>query len=188
MKRLLIILPVVILVPLLILMLWGLNRDPSALNLALENRPLPPLQMYLLNDDYASPDFPPAPLSQHIDRDRPTVINFFASWCVPCVAEHPELMALATEDDIRLLGILYKDTDANGQAFLQRLGDPYQVVFTDPRGRGAIDMGLYGVPETYVISADRTVIGRVDEPLTNPGAMDELKAYISAARERGDNN
>ena len=81
---------------------------------------------------------------------RPAVVNFWASWCVPCVVEHPQLMRLAREG-VPVFGINYKDSAANARAFLTRHGNPFAKLGQDEPGRVAIEWGLYGVPETYLI-------------------------------------
>jgi len=87
---------------------------------------------------------------------RAYVVNLFASWCAPCRAEHPHLMALR-EAGVELVGVAYKDQPQNTARFLSELGDPFSVVALDPVGRFGLDLGLVGVPETFVIGADGRV-------------------------------
>lgn len=100
-----------------------------------------------------------------------TVVNVFASWCGPCRVEHPQLIELARDERIRLVGINYKDVTANAVGFLDELGDPYAAIGVDSTGRTAIDWGVYGVPETFIVDADGVIrykhIGPID-----PGALD----------------
>lgn len=96
---------------------------------------------------------------------RPHLVNLFASWCTPCRAEHPHLMALR-QRGIDIIGIDYKDDPANGQRFLAQLGDPFTLVAIDRDGRFGLELGMAGVPETYVISADGRIRAIHRGPLT----------------------
>lgn len=93
------------------------------------------------------------------------LVNYWASWCGPCRVEHPNLMALAAEG-IPIYGINYKDDPARAVRFLGDLGDPYAAVAADPTGRVALDWGLYGVPETYVLDGQGRILLRHAGPLT----------------------
>jgi len=93
------------------------------------------------------------------------LVNFWASWCGPCRAEHPQLETLA-EDGVKIYGVNYKDDPANAQRFLDDLGDPFVRLMADTEGRTGLDWGLYGVPETFVITADGTVVKRFAGPIT----------------------
>ncbi len=93
------------------------------------------------------------------------LVNYWASWCAPCRAEHPNLEALA-EEGIPVYGINYKDPLGNAETFLTDLGDPYSAIGRDEQGRMALDWGLYGVPETYVIDGEGTIILRFAGPIT----------------------
>ena len=93
------------------------------------------------------------------------LVNYWASWCAPCRAEHPNLEKLAQEG-IPVYGINYKDKLANADAFLSELGDPYAAIGRDENGRMGLDWGVYGVPETYVIDGDGTIILRFAGPIT----------------------
>lgn len=97
--------------------------------------------------------------------DEAVIVNLFASWCAPCVAEHPLLTELGARHPGRVYGVLYRDTREAGQAFLDRLGNPYTAIALDPEGRGGLDFGLTGVPETFVVSADGKILLHVAGPL-----------------------
>ena len=96
-----------------------------------------------------------------------TVVNVFASWCGPCRLEHPQLAALAGDGRIRLVAINYKDVPENARRFLGEMGNPFAAIGVDGRGRAAIDWGVYGVPETFIVGPDGTIrykfIGPIDE-------------------------
>ncbi|KFI32123.1 DsbE family thiol:disulfide interchange protein [Haematobacter massiliensis] len=109
------------------------------------------------------------------------LVNFWASWCAPCRAEHPMLERLAAEG-VPIYGINYKDDPAKALAFLQELGDPFHAIGADASGRMALDWGVYGVPETYVIDSAGKVVMRFAGPIT-AGELDRtLRPAIQAAR------
>ena len=141
--------------------------DPSRLPSAMIGKPvpdftLPPLDGLKGEDGAAVPSFDATDLA----AGQPTIVNIFASWCVPCLQEHPLLMALAEEPGLRIFAINYKDDPASARRFLGRYGNPFARVGTDRSGRVAIDFGVYGVPETYVISSDGKIAYRHVGPLT----------------------
>lgn len=108
---------------------------------------------------------------------HPVLINFFASWCVPCVVEAPELMQLH-KTGVPIWGIAYKDKEADASAFLARLGDPYRQLARDAPGRTAIDFGLYGVPETYFIDRAGIIRWRWAGPLTPAVVTHQLRPLL----------
>ncbi len=110
-----------------------------------------------------------------------TVLNVFASWCVPCREEAPALLALAKGGQ-RLVGIAYKDRPANTVRFLGEDGDPFQAIGADPTGRTGIDFGVYGVPETYVVKGDGTIIAKIVGPLTEDNIRSELMPALAKAK------
>jgi cytochrome c biogenesis protein CcmG/thiol:disulfide interchange protein DsbE len=115
-----------------------------------------------------------------------TVINFFASWCLPCHEEHSLLMELAADKDlsaagVRLVGVAQKDDPENARRFLGAGGNPYAQVGLDPDGRAGIDWGVYGVPETFVVKGDGTIAHKFIGPLTLETLMKELKPQIEKA-------
>jgi len=146
--------------------------DPSLLPSPLIGKPvpeftLPPIEG-LSADDAAVPGFAAGDLAQ----GEPTIVNVFASWCVECQVEHPLLLALGKQPGIRLYGIDYKDDQASARRFLGRYGNPYAKVGADASGRVAIDFGVYGVPETYVIDKAGTIRYKQIGPVT-PEALEQ---------------
>ena len=119
---------------------------------------------------------PPAPIRTAMQGV--TLVNFFASWCVPCAGEAPTLTALKAEG-VRIVGIAWKDDPAKTRDFLTRNGDPYETVFVDREGRAAIDFGITGVPETYLVGADGRILDKQAQPLT-PADAETLLSRANA--------
>ena len=115
-------------------------------------------------------------------KGKVTVVNVWASWCAPCRLEHPLILALRENRDVRIVGINYKDQTANALRFLGQLGNPFDAVGVDPRGSAAIDWGVYGVPETFIVDRDGLIAYKHVGPLTpeNLGAkfLPELKKVL----------
>ncbi len=167
MRRIVFLLPLIAFAGLAIWVAVPLVRgeDPSVLPSALIDQPAPDFALPALpgrDDGLASADL----------GGEVTLVNFFASWCVPCLAEHPLLTRLAREDGIRVLGIAYKDEPTDTMAWLTQHGDPYGRIGVDLDGRAAIDWGVYGVPETFLVDADGRIRFRHPGPLT-PDLVDE---------------
>lgn len=110
---------------------------------------------------------------------RPILVNFFASWCVPCVIEHPELMKLARAG-LPIWGIAYKDTVAAASGFVAKHGNPFARVARDAPGQVAIDWGVYGVPESYLIDPKGIVRWRMAGPLTPQVVSEQLRPMLQA--------
>lgn len=108
-----------------------------------------------------------------------SVVNVFASWCIPCRDEHPLLVELKTRTGVKLLGINLKDEQANAIAFLDELGNPYDAIGADRNGRASIDWGVYGVPETFLVNGDGVVLLRHVGPLDRT-SLDDLVSAIQA--------
>lgn len=113
------------------------------------------------------------------------LVNFFASWCAPCRVEHPQLTALAAEG-IPIYGIAYKDDPARSVAFLEELGNPFAAAGQDPNGRTAVDWGTYGVPETFVVAGDGTIVDRMPFPLTPELVESRLRPALAEAARQTD--
>jgi cytochrome c biogenesis protein CcmG, thiol:disulfide interchange protein DsbE len=157
-------------------MLRGLGSgsyDPKGVPSALIGQPppdftLPPLE---------GADRPGLAAADLRDQARPVLVNFFASWCVPCVIEHPQLTRLAREG-VPIFGVAYKDKPADSLGFLRRHGMPYARLGVDQPGRVAIDWGLYGVPETYLIDRQGIIRWRWAGPLTEDTLSQELQPLL----------
>jgi len=163
----LVLLPLVIFAALAALFLFQLTLggDPQTIPSALIDKKapetdLPPVEG-LMDDGTPVAGFSTADLMGKV-----SVVNVFASWCVPCRQEHPLLEELATVDGIQLIGINYKDKPENARRFLGSLGNPYARVGADQKGRAAIDWGVYGVPETYIVDPQGIIRYKYIGPLT----------------------
>jgi cytochrome c biogenesis protein CcmG/thiol:disulfide interchange protein DsbE len=119
----------------------------------------------------------------HLTDGEIKIVNFWASWCVPCRVEHPHLAALAEE--VPVYGINYKDQPADALAFLDELGDFYAAIGVDADARTGLDWGLYGVPETFVLAGDGTVMLRFAGPVTERVAAETIMPALEAARAHG---
>jgi cytochrome c biogenesis protein CcmG/thiol:disulfide interchange protein DsbE len=157
--------------------------DPSAIPSALIGRPAPAFELPPIEGLVA--DGQPVPgLSRADLAGQVTVMNVFASWCGPCRDEHPYLLDLAKDGRFRLVGLNYKDDPGNALTFLNGLGNPYSAVGADRNGRAGIDWGVYGVPETFVVAADGTIVAKHVGPLTPQSIEARLLPAIEQALAR----
>jgi cytochrome c biogenesis protein CcmG/thiol:disulfide interchange protein DsbE len=179
-RRLVVLMPLLIFAALTALFFFRLGTgDPSRLPSALIGKPapalaLPPLEG-LMSEGKSVPGLDPAAFS-----GRVTLINVWASWCVPCRDEHPYLTKLAGDRRLTLVGINYKDAPENARRFLGRFGNPFAAVGVDQGGRATIEWGVYGVPETFLVGRDGKIaykqVGPIDEQ-----ALARLMAEIEKA-------
>jgi cytochrome c biogenesis protein CcmG/thiol:disulfide interchange protein DsbE len=185
-RRLVVALPAILFLALAVLFYVRLGAgDPGTLPSALIGRAAPTAPLPAL--DRLTRDGMPVPgLPGTFASDKVTLVNVFASWCGPCRMEHPVLMKLAADPRIRLVGINYKDDAENARRFLGSLGNPYAAVGVDGRGRAAIDWGVYGVPETFVVGPDGAIRYKVVGPLSDEIVATTLNGEIDKAmRPRG---
>ncbi|MFH3478872.1 DsbE family thiol:disulfide interchange protein [Xanthobacter variabilis] len=112
-------------------------------------------------------------------KGKPTLVNVWASWCAPCREEHPLLMEIAKDPRLRLVGLNYKDAPDNARRFLGQYGLPYAAVGVDPKGRAAIDWGVYGVPETFVLDRNGVIVHKFVGPLTQETVTNTLMPLIA---------
>ena len=108
--------------------------------------------------------------------DKLYFLNIWSSWCVPCREEHPFLMELKKNKQLKVVGMNYKDTKKNAKNFLEELGNPYDKIIFDNKGTNAIEWGAYGVPESFLINKDK-IIKKYIGPL-NQQSIEEIKSYI----------
>jgi cytochrome c biogenesis protein CcmG/thiol:disulfide interchange protein DsbE len=167
-------LPLVALVALVAIFAVSLNRDPTLVPSVLINKPAPEFALAAVPGAGVS-GFDTAALKGEV-----TVVNVFASWCIPCRDEHPVLEALTQQTSVRLYGINQKDAPENANAFLTSLGNPYDAIGADANGRVSIDWGVYGVPETFIVDAQ----GIIRFKHIGPIAMEQLKGEILPAIEQ----
>ena len=178
-------LPLVAFIALAALFFAGLySGDPSKLPSALIGKKvpvfaLPPLEGLmkkgvqvagLSNDDLAA--------------GRVSIVNYWASWCIPCRTEHPFLVQLARASKAPLYGINYKDGTAAARRFLGRYGNPFTAVGVDAKGSTAIDWGVYGMPETFIVSGDGTILHKHVGPIDAAAIEKQLMPVIEKARGR----
>ncbi|MFZ5789403.1 MAG: DsbE family thiol:disulfide interchange protein [Pseudomonadota bacterium] len=169
MRRLLFLLPILLFAGVAIYFLAGLSEDrnPSVVPSALIDRPVPDFSLPGMSAD--APGLERADLIQAGEAGKAVIVNFFASWCLPCRAEHPLLTELAKHPGVALFGILYKDEPAAAAQWLAELGsNPYGAIGVDAQGRTAIDWGVYGVPETFIIDRAGRIRFRQVGPLDRP--------------------
>ena len=118
-------------------------------------------------------------------RGQPYLLNVWASWCMPCLQEHPQMVALAQSHRIRIVGMNYKDQPADARRWLARNGNPYDEIIVDAQGRTAIDFGVYGVPETFLIDAEGRIRYKLTGALSVQTLQDELLPAIAALENNG---
>lgn len=161
-QKIMYILPVLLFLGLVVIAGIALTsgKDPSKIQSPLIGQPLPAFDA----DGFT-----------HADVKGPAIINFFASWCIPCEAEHPVLKTLA--QDTAIYGISYKDTLENRDKFLERLGNPFTKTGHDPDGKAAIAFGVYGMPTSLIIDRDNIIRYRHDAPLLS-NDIPKLKEYL----------
>ena len=156
----------------------GLQRDPAELPSALMGKALPALELPAL--DAGAPRFNTAAM-----KGRPWMLNVWASWCTPCQLEHPLLLQLARQQGVPLVGLNYKDSPDAARAWLQRLGNPFVANAADVDGRAGIELGVYGVPETFVVDRDGRVRMRHAGPLTEQVLRERLLPLLRELAREG---
>lgn len=183
MRVLLALLPLVIFATLAAIFFFQLRsgRDVSEIPSALIGTPAPFRDLEPLSG--AMRDGVPVPaLTAESAKGKLTLVNFWASWCVPCRQEHPAIMALAQDPRLTVLGVNYKDGNENALRFLGELGNPFAAIGLDPNGKMAIDFGVYGIPESYLVGADGTIlykkVGPFDEDSIRNGLMPAIEKAL----------
>jgi cytochrome c biogenesis protein CcmG/thiol:disulfide interchange protein DsbE len=174
-KRILLaVLPLVLLIGLVAVFAMNMDRDPSLVRSVLIDKPAPTFTLAAVAGTGVE-GFDTAALKGEV-----TVVNVFASWCIPCRAEHPMLERLKAETGVRIFGINQRDAPENASAFLAELGNPYSRIGADSDNRVSIDWGVYGVPETFVVNAD----GIITFKHVGPISVETLERDVIPAIER----
>ena len=180
-RRIAVLVPLAVFLALVLLFLFRLSSgDPSLIPSALIGHPAPqtnlPPVAGLERDGAPVPGIDPANFKGAV-----TVVNVWASWCVPCHDEAPLLMQLARDSRIRVVGINYKDQPDNARRFLGRYGNPFVASGADANGRAAIEWGVYGVPETFIVGRDGRVAYKMVGPITPENLERVMKPEIEKA-------
>ncbi|MBV1706170.1 MAG: DsbE family thiol:disulfide interchange protein [Hyphomicrobiales bacterium] len=180
--------PLAIVVALSGLFAWSLLRggDPALVPSPLINKPTPAFNLPAVPGLASVPGLSSADLR----RGHVTVVNYFASWCLPCRAENPLLLELAHDKDlaakgVKLVGLDYKDEPAAARSYLKDDGNPYAAIGDDSKGLTFINWGSYGVPETYVVRGDGIIAYKLVGPLDPAALKTKLIPHIEAAMKQG---
>ncbi|MEI6202234.1 MAG: DsbE family thiol:disulfide interchange protein [Enhydrobacter sp.] len=157
---------------------WSLlsGRDPASIGSVMVNRPAPSFAAPSLREGQA------ALSSDLFKTGKPVLLNFFASWCTPCLAEHPLLLRLKEREGITIIGIAWKNKPEEARAWLAKLGDPFAYVGTDEAGKLSLDWGLSGVPETYLIDANGIVRLHYHAPITEKDLKETILPLLKAGK------
>jgi cytochrome c biogenesis protein CcmG/thiol:disulfide interchange protein DsbE len=160
------------------------NSDPSRIPSALIGHPAPPTALPalegLVNNGALVPGLDPS-----VFEGKVSVVNVWASWCVPCHDEAPLLTELGRDSRLQIVGINYKDSPDNARRFLGRYGNPYGIVGVDANGRASIEWGVYGVPETFIVGRNGTIVYKLVGPVTADNINSVLKVEIDKALKAG---
>jgi cytochrome c biogenesis protein CcmG, thiol:disulfide interchange protein DsbE len=176
MRYLLFALPLLLLAGLVAVFATSIDRDAGLVRSVLIDRPAPQFSLPAV-EGLGVPGFDTATLG-----GQPTLVNVFASWCIPCRDEHPLLEAIKQETGIRMFGINHYDVAENARSFLSELGNPYDAIGWDYNRRVSIDWGVYGVPETFLVDADGVIVFKHVGPLTPEAIEAELLPAIESTK------
>ena len=150
----------------------SLTRDTNYNTSSLKNKEIPEFEIISFDDsNYYTRD--------DIKKNNYTLINFWASWCAPCRVEHPYLMMLSKNKDIKILGINFKDKKINALKFLEELGNPYDYLAKDNNGKQSVNFGIYGIPESILIDSKFNILKKIIGPL-NEKDIKEIKEIIKS--------
>ena len=181
--RLLMLVPVGLFVALTALLFVRLYAgDPSKVPTALQDKPVPDFALEPLAG-LSDPDGRPVPGfdTAALRTGELTLVNVWASWCVPCRDEHPYIEALSQDPRFRMFGLNYKDQPDNARRFLGRYGNPFDAVGVDSRGRVGIDWGVYGVPETFIVDGTGRIVFKYVGPINGAVLEQVIQPEIEKA-------
>jgi cytochrome c biogenesis protein CcmG, thiol:disulfide interchange protein DsbE len=180
-RHLLVLIPFALFLALAALFFFRLSAgDPSRIPSALIGRPAPEMNLPAVAGLNAGDGKPLPGLSGADFKGAVTIVNVWASWCVPCHDEAPLLEALSLDKRIRVVGINYKDQPDNARRFLGRYGNPFAAAGADQNGRASMEWGVYGVPETFIVGRD----GKIAYKLIGPITGDNLDSIVKPELEK----
>lgn len=156
------------------------GRDVSALPSALIDKPAPELSVPELKGLSVNGEQIPG-MTPGMFKDKISIVNVFASWCVPCRQEHPQIVKLGEDDRLQIVGINQRDSTKNALGFLAELGNPYDSVGVDRSGRASIEWGVYGVPETFIVNHEGRIIFKHVGPISRRSLEEKLMPIIEDA-------
>ncbi|WP_295392966.1 DsbE family thiol:disulfide interchange protein [uncultured Thiodictyon sp.] len=166
--------PLVVFILLVWLFFKGLGLDPSKVPSPLVDKPLPAFQLESLKD-------PGKMIGSDLLKGKVSLVNVWASWCPSCRQEHAELVQIARESGVQVIGFNWKDERAAALEMLHRFGDPYAMVFYDPNNQVGIDLGVYGAPETFIVDPNGIIrhkrIGPIDRKVWEEEMLPVIQQY-----------
>jgi cytochrome c biogenesis protein CcmG/thiol:disulfide interchange protein DsbE len=179
-----VIVPVLVFAALTALFAFALTTgDPSKLPSALIGKPVPATEFPALADLTDGTHPVPGFTSKELAGGNVSIVNFWASWCVPCAEEQALLIALKDKTGVPIYGVNYKDQVGSARRFLGRYGNPFKAVGTDDNGRGAIEWGVYGMPETFVVNGKGEIVFKHVGPISPESLISKLIPAIESARK-----
>ncbi|MCH8496879.1 MAG: DsbE family thiol:disulfide interchange protein [Marinobacter sp.] len=174
MRRVLLFTPLALVLILGVMLYNGIGKDPNRLESALIGKPVPYFELASLED-------PGQILRNEVFEGKVVLLNVWGTWCPACRVEHPDLVWLAEEKGIPIIGLNYKDNRDEAIRWLQTLGDPYETNLFDPDGRLGFDLGVYGAPETFIVDRRGIIrykhVGVVDERVWREELKPRIQAY-----------
>lgn len=170
------ILPILLFLGLMAFLAFGLKRDPRVLPSELIDRQMPEFALSELH-------IPEATVSDLDFRGHVSLVNVFGSWCAACFVEHPKLVRLSQREDFQLIGINWRDDRTAAVAWLERFGDPYDRIAFDPDSELAIDLGVTGAPETFIVDADGRVRYKYVGIITDEAMRDKIDPILRIIAE-----
>ncbi|MCF8512044.1 MAG: DsbE family thiol:disulfide interchange protein [Rhodobacteraceae bacterium] len=174
MRKLVLALPPLVFIGLAVMFWWGMNRaDPHDMPSVFLGKPAPAIEQAALTGI-------PAPMQADLAGGQVTVVNFWASWCPPCRAEHPTLKALAAEG-IQVIGVNMMDREADALAFLDADGNPFVKIAFDPKGKTRLEWGVTAPPETFILNGKGEVLYRFIGPLVGDDYLNRFRPELEKA-------
>lgn len=184
-RRLIVLAPLLVFGAMAAMFAFALTKgDPSKLPSALIGKPAPTLALTAIEGVNDGPRAIPLLTHDRLLQSDVAIVNFWASWCGPCVEEHPYLIELAKVPGVSVVGVNYKDLGANARRFLGRYGNPFAAIGADTTGRTAIEWGVYGMPETFILDRKGQIVFKHVGPITPAALRQTLLPKIEAVRRK----